>query len=145
MTETESVVIRTVARIAVPFIQVFALYVIVHGALGAGGGFQGGVVFAASFILMIIAFGLLCVRQRVSTRWLMICSVLGITIYAGIGLLCLLPAGNYLEYGAIEAALGIPHLHGYLIDAVEVGIGITVMAVMTSIIYDMADKGGESS
>jgi len=40
MTETESVVIRTVARIAVPFIQVFALYVIVHGALGAGGGFQ---------------------------------------------------------------------------------------------------------
>lgn len=141
----ENVVIRTVARVAVPFIQVYALYVIVHGALGAGGGFQGGVVFAASFILMVVAFGLPYVRRRFNYKWIVLCSVLGITIYATIGLLCLIPAGNYLEYGAIEAALGIPHLHGYLLDAVEVGIGITVMAVMTSIIYDMADKGGESS
>ncbi|MDN7013784.1 cation:proton antiporter [Methanoculleus sp. FWC-SCC3] len=141
----ENVVIRTVSRIAVPFIQVFALYVIVHGALGAGGGFQGGVVFAASFILMTVAFGLTSVRKRLSNKWIVVYSVLGITIYAGIGLLCLLMGGNYLEYGVIETILGIPHLHGYLLDAVEIGIGITVMAVMTSIICDMADKGGESS
>ncbi len=141
----ENVVIRTVSRLAVPFIQVFALYVIVHGASGAGGGFQGGVVFASSFILMTIAFGLSSVRKRLNNRWIVICSVLGITIYAGIGLLCLILGGNYLEYGIIETTLGIPHLHGYLLDAVEVGIGITVMAVMTSIIYDMAERGGESS
>ncbi len=140
-----NVIIKTVSRFLVPFIQVFALYVIVHGALGAGGGFQGGVVFAASFILMIVAFGLTCVRQRFSYKWIVIISALGIAIYATIGLLCLLPGGNYLGYGSIEAALGIPHLHGYLIDAVEVGIGITVMAAMTSIIYDMGDTGGESS
>ncbi|MCK9298715.1 MAG: hypothetical protein M0P21_07100 [Methanoculleus sp.] len=141
----ENVVIRTVSRLAVPFIQVFALYVIVHGALGAGGGFQGGVVFASSFILMIVAFGLNSVRKRLSNKWIVVYSVLGITIYAGIGLLCLFMGGNYLEYGVIEAILGIPHLHGYLLDAVEIGIGITVMAVMTSILCDMADKGGESS
>jgi multicomponent Na+:H+ antiporter subunit B len=141
----ENVGSRTVSRLAVPFIQVFALYVIVHGALGAGGGFQGGVVFASSFILMIVAFGLASVRKRLSNKWIVVYSVLGITIYAGIGLLCLFMGGNYLEYGVIEAILGIPHLHGYLLDAVEIGIGITVMAVMTSILCDMADKGGESS
>ncbi|MDD2472628.1 MAG: MnhB domain-containing protein [Methanoculleus sp.] len=140
----ENVVIRTVSRLAVPFIQVFALYVIVHGASGAGGGFQRGVVFASSFILMTIAFGLSSVKKRFNNKWIMICSIIGITIYAGIGLLCLILGGNYLEYGIIEATLGIPHLHGYLLDAVEVGIGITVMAVMTSIIYDMAERRGES-
>ena len=140
----ENVVIRTVSRLAVPFIQIFALYVIIHGASGAGGGFQGGVVFASSFILMIIAFGLVEARRRIDNRGIMIYSVLGIAIYAGIGFLCLLLAGNFLEYGVVEAVTGIPHLHGYLIDAVEVGIGITVMAVMTSIIYDISDKEGES-
>ncbi|MDV2482353.1 hypothetical protein F8E02_10145 [Methanoculleus sp. Wushi-C6] len=141
----ENVVIRTVSRLSVPFIQVFALYVIVHGALEAGGGFQGGVVFAASFILMLIAFGRASVRKRLAERWIVIYSALGITIYVGIGLLCLLVGGNFLEYGAIEAFLGIPHLQVYLIDGIEIAIGITVMAVMTSIICDMADKGGESS
>lgn len=87
----KNVIIKTISRLSVPFIQVFALYVIVHGALGAGGGFQGGVVFAASFILMIIAFGLTCVRQRFSYRWIVALSALGITIYATIGLLCLIP------------------------------------------------------
>lgn len=140
----ENVVIRTVSRLAVPFIQVFALYVIVHGASGAGGGFQGGVVFASSFILMMIAFGVVEVRRRINNRGIMLYSVLGISIYAGIGFLCLLLAGNFLEYGVIEAAVGIPHLHGYLLDAVEAGIGITVMAVMTSIIYDISDNGGEA-
>ncbi|MCD4810927.1 MAG: hypothetical protein K8R17_13655, partial [Methanosarcinales archaeon] len=30
----ESVIIRTVVRIMVPFIQIFALYVIMHGSSG---------------------------------------------------------------------------------------------------------------
>ncbi len=141
----ENVVIRTVSRLAVPFIQIFALYVIVHGASGAGGGFQGGVVFAASFILMIIAFGMANVRRRIDNRGIMWLSVIGISIYAGIGFLALLMGGNFLEYAAIEAALGIPHLHVILIDLVEAGIGIAVMAAMVSIIYDIAGNGEESS
>jgi len=112
--------------------------------VGAGGGFQGGVVFAASFILMFIAFGLPGVEKRLGKKWLMIYSVIGIAIYAGIGFLCLAAGGNYLEYGAIESAVGVAHLHGYLIDAVEMGIGITVMAVMVSIISDVMDRERES-
>lgn len=141
----ENVVIRTVSRLAIPFIQVFGLYVIVHGASGAGGGFQGGVAFAAAFILMVIAFGLPDVRARFGHRGIMYCTIIGICIYAAIGLLCLLYAGNFLELAVIEEASGIPHLHGILIDIVEAGIGITVMAVMISIVYYMTDTGGGSS
>lgn len=140
----ENVVIRTVSRLSIPFIQLFSLYVIVHGASGAGGGFQGGVVFAASFILMLIAFGLSGIRKRLGEKGATVLATVGLFMYAGIGLLCLFFAGNYLEYAAIESALGIPHLHALLIDLVEAGIGITVMAVMTSIILDFADKEGSS-
>ena len=140
----ENVVIRTVSRLSIPFIQLFSLYVIVHGASGAGGGFQGGGVFAASFILMLIAFGLSGIRKRLGEKGAMVLATVGLFMYAGIGLLCLFFAGNYLEYAAIESALGIPHLHALLIDLVEAGIGITVMAVMTSIILDFADKEGSS-
>ncbi|MBR1369021.1 hypothetical protein RJ53_05690 [Methanocalculus chunghsingensis] len=141
----ENVVIRTVSRLAVPFIQLFGLYVIAHGASGPGGGFQGGVAFAAAFILMIIAFGIADVRKRINNRGIMIFSIFGIALYAAVGLLSILYAGNFLQLNVIEAALGIPHLHGILIDIAEAGIGITVMAIMISIIYDMADTGGESA
>lgn len=138
----ENVVIRTVSRLSIPFIQLFALYVIVHGASGAGGGFQGGVVFAASFILMLIAFGLSGIRSRLGERGAMVFATAGLFVYAGIGLLCILFSGNFLGYAAVESALGISHLHSFLIDLVEAGIGITVMAVMTSILLDFADKEG---
>lgn len=141
----ENVVIRTVSRLSVPFIQLFALYVIVHGASGAGGGFQGGVVFAASFILLLIAFGLIGVRSRFSGQGVMVLATAGIFIFAGIGLLCIAFSGNFLGYEAIALASGIPHLHALLIDLVEAGIGITVLAVMTSIILDFADKGSDKN
>ncbi|NOR78354.1 MAG: hypothetical protein GQ523_08035 [Methanophagales archaeon] len=60
------VVVETVARLMVPFIQLFGLYVIIHGAGGPGGGFQGGVIIASSFILYVIAFGIVKAGNRFS-------------------------------------------------------------------------------
>ncbi|MEC7875393.1 MAG: MnhB domain-containing protein, partial [Pseudomonadota bacterium] len=44
-------VLSIVARILIPLIMLFALYVQFHGDYGPGGGFQAGVIFASSFIL----------------------------------------------------------------------------------------------
>jgi multisubunit Na+/H+ antiporter MnhB subunit len=40
------------SRLVVPFIQLFALYVVFHGHYSPGGGFQGGAMLAASFLLI---------------------------------------------------------------------------------------------
>jgi multicomponent Na+:H+ antiporter subunit B len=37
----EHIIVRIVAKFFTPFIQLFAFYVIAHGDLGPGGGFQG--------------------------------------------------------------------------------------------------------
>ena len=53
----ESVIIATISRLLAPFVQMFGLYVIMHGHSSPGGGFQGGVILGASFILLAIGCG----------------------------------------------------------------------------------------
>jgi multicomponent Na+:H+ antiporter subunit B len=135
-----NIIIETVARIMVPFIQLFALYVIIHGAGGPGGGFQGGVVFAAAFILHVIAFNLAGGRARFPESVNTIFGPLGLYIYAGIGLLAILfssGAAQYLNYGFIPFTSHFEENRALGMDFVEMGIGITVMAITASIFFDL--------
>jgi multicomponent Na+:H+ antiporter subunit B len=138
-----SIIVETVARIMIPFIQLFALYVIIHGAGGPGGGFQGGVVFAAAFILFTLAFNLAGGRERFPESINIVFSSLGLYIYAGIGLLAILfssGAAQYLNYGFIPFTSHFEENRALGMDLVEMGIGITVMAVTASIFFDLAQK-----
>lgn len=141
----EDVVIRTVIRLMVPFIQIFGLYVIFHGGGGPGGGFQGGVILAASMILYVIAFGATEGKRRLTEKTNMFMRSTGLFIYSGIGLLGIFFGGKYLDYGAVPLPL-ITHtaeVRALLIDGgVEVGVGITVMAVMVTIFLELYPGGG---
>jgi len=64
--KSDDIIIKTLARILVPFIQIYALYVIMHGHYSPGGGFQGGVILAASIILLMITHGLKDTQKRMS-------------------------------------------------------------------------------
>jgi multicomponent Na+:H+ antiporter subunit B len=130
----------------IPFIQLYALYVMV-GTEGAGGGFQGGVAFAASLILLVAAFGLKKGWQRIPEPWCAGLNSLGLYLYAGVGILAILAsfgAAEYLNYGAIPLGLPREEIRALLIsDVVEVGIGLTVMSIFVSIFFDLAHKEEE--
>lgn len=53
-----TVIDRTVSRILLPFLLLYSVYVILHGHLTPGGGFQGGVLLASSVILVCVVYGL---------------------------------------------------------------------------------------
>lgn len=57
MTSGMSLIVRTVTRLAVTFIILFGIYVALYGHLSPGGGFAGGAIAAAGFILLLLAFG----------------------------------------------------------------------------------------
>jgi len=140
-----NVIVETVARVMIPFVQLFALYVIIHGAGGPGGGFQGGVVFASACILYVIAFNLAGGRARFPESGNTIFSSLGLYIYAGIGLLAIIfssGAAQYLNYGFIPFTSRFEENRALGMDFVEIGIGITVMAITASIFFDLAQKDG---
>lgn len=129
----ESIIIRTVSRILIPFVQLFGLYVIMHGHSSPGGGFQGGVILGASYILYGIAYGVENVKERFNFRRLTIFTSLGVFIYAGIGFVCLLLGANFLNYGILP----IPVARSMGMFGIELGVGFTVMSVMVSLYYDL--------
>lgn len=136
-------IVKSTCRRIIPFIQIFALYVIAHGHYSPGGGFQGGVIFGASLILFAIAFDLRSAIKRINERMAALLCAIGVLIYAGTGALCMLYKSNYLDYSALSNILGVDPVsarsHGILI--VEIGVGIAVMAVMVILYYNLASAG----
>ena len=131
--EQPDLIVRMVCRGLAPFIQLFGLYVIMHGHSSPGGGFQGGVILASSFILLAMAEGSETLRRRLSLTALMGFMSAGVLLYAGIGVVCLVLGANYLDYGVLP--FSEPRSVGMLV--IEVGIGITVTAAMLSIFRDL--------
>jgi len=52
-----SVIVRTICDVFAWFLAVFGVYVIIHGHLTPGGGFQGGAVVATLFAFLLVAYG----------------------------------------------------------------------------------------
>ena len=57
------IILRVIAKLLIPAVLLYGLYVQFHGDFGPGGGFQAGVIFAAGFILYGLIFGLDELRQ----------------------------------------------------------------------------------
>ena len=136
-------IIKTTCRLLIPFIQLFALYVIAHGHHSPGGGFQGGVILGASIILLAIAYDMRTALGRMSETVHSLLCAIGVLIYAGTGAVCLLLGLNFLDYSALATILGVDPVmarsHGILI--VEIGVGIAVMATMVWIYSNVASAG----
>lgn len=126
-------VLRVVAKLIIPLTILFALYVQFHGDFGPGGGFQAGVIAAAAFILYALVFSLSHSYRVVSPKFLQILACLGVLIYASVGLYSMMQGGQFLDYNQLaEDPIAGQH---YGIIIIELGVGITVFAVMLSIFY----------
>ncbi len=133
-------VLRVVAKLLIPFILLFALYVQFHGDYGPGGGFQAGVIFASGLILYALVFGLDAARAVAPLAVLRGLASLGVLLYGGVGVATLLLGGAFLEYGRLGGgdALAGQHL-GILL--VELGVGICVTAAMILLFFSFAGRG----
>jgi multicomponent Na+:H+ antiporter subunit B len=133
------VILRALSKLLIPLIMLFALYVQFHGDYGPGGGFQAGVIFGAAIILYALMFGLEAAKRVFPPRVLEFLVAFGILLYGGVGIDAILLGGNFLDYGhlAHEPVHG-QHL-GILL--VELGVGITVAAVMASLFFLFAGRG----
>ena len=87
-------VLRVVAKLLMPFMLVFALYVQFHGDFGPGGGFQAGVIIAATIIFYALIFGLPAARKLMPEPLVETMVALGVLIYAGVGVAGLLLGGQ---------------------------------------------------
>lgn len=132
-------VLRVIAKLMIPFVAVFALYVQFHGDFGPGGGFQAGVIVAAAVIFYAIVFGLETTRRIVPERVVETMVAAGVFLYAGVGVAGMVLGGNFLDYFVLSKdPVAGQHL-GILL--VELGVFVTVSGVMLAIFYMFAGRG----
>ena len=133
-----SLILKIVAKFLIPVIVLFALYVQFHGDYSPGGGFQAGVIFSVAFILYALVFGIETAEQVIPSGVLRVLASLGALIYAGTGFATLLLGGNFLDYNVLaEQPTAGQHI-GILV--IELGVGITVSAVMLTIFFAFAGR-----
>ena len=139
----EDLIIRTSVRIMVPFIQLFSLYVLAHGHYSPGGGFQGGVLLGASFLLMALAFDLKTSKELFPPKVIMTASNVGVLIFAGIGVACALLGGYFMDYAAFAKVIpmAIPDWRYLGILLVEVGVQIGVACIMLVLYWEISSAG----
>jgi len=142
--ESPDLIINTTCRLLIPIIQLFALYVVAHGHHSPGGGFQGGVIFGASFILLALARDLQAAQKWVPEKRILNLAGAGIFIYAGFGLAAMLLGNNFLDYSILHKIMPatdaiMARSHSML--GVEIGVAFTVTAIMFSIYSNLASHG----
>lgn len=137
----QSIIVQTICSLLIPFIQLFALYVIIHGHYGPGGGFQGGVLLAVSIILQRLYLGTRIAYQKFSPKLALALGAIGMLIFFLAGIVPMMFGGAFLDYGSLP----LFWIHGAELRAVgilivEIGIGLAVFGTLVLIFDSLAGE-----
>ena len=134
------VILQTAARILVPLIIIFGIYVILGGHLGPGGGFSGGAIIGAGLILYLNAFGFKKTERFFSEKTYKRLSVCALGCYCLAKSYSFYTGANHIES---VIPLGTPGaiISSGLILILNICVGIVVAGTMYTF-YVMFRKGG---
>ncbi|WP_304440011.1 MnhB domain-containing protein, partial [Oleiphilus sp. HI0061] len=96
-----------------------------------------------AFILYALVFGTPSSFEVVSPKFLQLMASFGVLLYASVGLYSMLKGGQFLDYNKIAADPIAGQHYGIII--IELGVGITVFAVMLSIFYAFDSQAERSN
>ena len=141
-----SKIVRTMSNILIPLVFIFGLYIILHGHISPGGGFQGGAVFASGVAMIIVAFGSASVQKRLKEHHLSVLESAGALIFIGLafGGLATLFFFNFLAgsavFGHIPPSGSNPGdlWTGGVIPLMNIGVGLKVLGGLSAILLVMA-------
>lgn len=137
-------IVKTVTRGLAGAIFLYGIYIVLHGHLTPGGGFAGGVVLSAAFILVFLAKG---APQAVSQakKWRSsVAESLGIFAFwtlALVGLIC----GTFFFYNFLAKGKPFLLLSAGFIPLNNIAIGLEVAGALFAIFVALAvlTAGGE--
>src|SRR5690606_21723071 len=125
-------------RLLIPLLLLYAVFLLWRGHNAPGGGFEGGLVSAAAFVLYSLTAGVPASRRalRVNPSTLLTAG-LGTALLSGIpavlrGQAFMSAQWITLEFGAAEVTLGTPLLF-------DVGVFLVVNGVVLTIVFTLAE------
>jgi multicomponent Na+:H+ antiporter subunit B len=131
--------LRALGAVLVGPVLLLGVYVVVHGALTPGGGFQGGVILAGA-LLLVYAAGQVAAVQRVRPVSVVeVADAVGAASYTLIALSGLVfgiaVMDNVLPFGTAGSLLS-----GGIVPVLSVGVGVEVTAAVTLILSELVDQ-----
>lgn len=141
-------IVRTTADLFFPFCLVFGLYVVVHGHLTPGGGFQGGAVMATGTALLLVARSYDDVTGRIRKGAMKACEAAGLLIFLCAGFSGLFAGRPFMANWMAQTGglFGTVVAHGPnpgdlntagLLPLLNLGVGIEVLGGLTVILLYM--------
>lgn len=131
-------------RLVVPLIMIYGIYVLFHGEVSLGGGFQAGALLACAYIIDRITPSFGSAVGTISEERLLVIAGLGVFLYAFTGILPMLFGGNFLEYDYLPFGALVQHgtsgLHTTGILMIEIGVTVTVMTVIINILEVVLER-----
>ena len=137
-----NLIVSTITRMVVPFIQLYGIYIILHGHISPGGGFSGGALIGTSLILYTLVFGVKKAEKKFSHRVSEIAESGGILLYIAVGLIGMIVAGSFLtnlEAGFPKGEVGTL-LSAGMIPILMIGIGIKVASTMITLFHTLIEE-----
>lgn len=138
-----TLIVKTVSRLIFPFIFLFGIYVILHGHLTPGGGFPGGVIIAASVVMILLAYGFDTAQEQMDALSAEVSESLGALILIGLGIMGIFMVGDFLGEVLPPGTIGSLFSGGNF-PILNIGVGMKVGAGVVTIFYAMLGlRGGE--
>lgn len=132
-----SPILRTAARVLIPLLHLFAVYLFLRGHNAPGGGFVAGLVASIAFVLLMFSDGVAVARKALLVRPRMLLGA-GLLIALGSALMPLAVGRRFLTslwvtVPTTEIALGTPILF-------DLGVALVVVGVALTMIFPMAEE-----
>lgn len=141
MMKSNNIVLQTVVKLLIPFIQVYGFYIIINGHLSPGGGFAGGTILGSSLILYSLAYGVKKGIERFPRNNTKVLESAGGIVFISIGLFSILMGGNFLSNNMFPG-LGEAGklLSGGIILPITLAVGIKVASTIVTLFYHLLEE-----
>jgi len=144
-----SKIVKTISSIAFPFVMIYGLYVIAHGHLTPGGGFQGGAIVASGCILVLVAYGSSWTMGKIKEKNISVLESIGAVGFIGLAFFGLLFGavffnnfliGNEFLFGFIpEFGSTLANINSAgVLPLMNFAVGLKVIAGLFAIVLVMA-------
>ena len=135
-------IVKTIVRWVIPFIQLFGVYVVFYGHVSFGGGFSGGALIGASLILYAVTFGLKASKKLVPHKRSQWMESLGILGYIALGLVGILTMDSFLGNKSAGFYMGEAGqlLSAGIIPLLTIGIGVKVASTMITLFQKIVEE-----
>ncbi|MFF8375693.1 MnhB domain-containing protein [Streptomyces sp. NPDC015661] len=134
--------VRLAGTVLLPVALVSGVYVVSHGQLTPGGGFQGGVILATGLHLAYLAADYRVLRRVRPRAVLEVAEAVAAGAFALLGLIGLLRAGAYLENVLPLGTLG-ELTSGGLVPLLNAAVGLEVGAALVIVLAGFIDQALE--